>query len=168
MADGLEISIDVTGDLSDLQNRLMQKAIQALEAGAKRLIDEHEEIIKDWNAEAKPEFITSPVNTLFGKLAYIDVFANGDIWHWVNRGTAPKTITGKLMKFPWEYPNRNYDSSYTPKISADWKSGSGEKHGMPYQTNTVTNRWIRPRNMDKKAIERAKNDVIAIMKTFFQ
>lgn len=167
MADGFEISITIDGDLTNLMNRIMQKATEAVQEGAARLVEEHEDIIRDWSAESKPEFVVMPPETDGTSYVMVGVKAVGERWHWINEGTGPVDIVGKKMRFPFESGGYFYNSSFTPKISQNWTIGDGQRHGDDFVTSAVHDRSIRPRHMDKKAIERARDDVMAVMRSHF-
>lgn len=177
MADGLTITIEVTGDFINLKNRLLQKAVLATQAGAMHLQKEHEAMIEDWRPETKPQWVISDAIMEGDDAVYRLLYAHGAIWHYVNQGTTPTNIYmprsalprgrqfahGGAMHFLWETGNYSYDSSYDPKTTG---AGQGQ-HGQPFWAGKVEDRWIRPRHLDLKAIERARDDVIRTMKSFF-
>lgn len=164
--DRLEIEVDLIGNLDDLMARVMERAEKATMAGAQRLIQEHNDLISDWSDATKPTFnVTDAVRS--GSEVVREIHVDGWIWRWVNSGTKAVNIFGKKMRFPWEDPDTSYDSSYDPLISETWARGSGKRHGRDFATTHVEDRSIHPRRMDKKAIEQARDAVIAVMQSFF-
>lgn len=161
MSDIIDIEFEFTADPSGIMSQLIGKAMIATQAGAVVLQKEHERITQDWEPDAQPIFeigngyveATTVIRTLS---------AHGPIWWYVNNGTFPRDI--HIADHNMIFPFQGRGASYSAKTDIPPGIGGREGRMGPYiYTHNVRSRSIRARNLNKRAADAAKDDVIAAM-----
>lgn len=168
--DDFTIEITIEGDLSSLTSALLEMAEKATLAGCNTVIAEHEKLVHDWSEPKKPKFNISAPERVPDGVSRTITLVDSQIWNWVDKGTKPVVIdltgSGRVMRFKWT-GDRSYDSSYSPKT----RGGSGEQMGEWFKTPKVgvsSLRYIRARNLRKKAIDNARVGAMLVMAAEFK
>lgn len=135
----LELAPQTDAELRDL---VVDALASAIEEGGDEWCRGLSRVVSNWTDQ--PTFKASDAKTT-GDGSELEITVDDQRFGWIDEGTAPVTIDGPRMVFPFQGRGTSY--------SAKTDGGTGQRIGPTLKTNRITDRSIAPRDLSGRAID---------------